>query len=274
MEGIVDRIKVNRKRLVRGLGIVLAVVAVAVVGFVIWGGTPLSPTAEARAALTSDGSVTVTDDRWLTFAPASVTPTTGLILYPGGRVDPRAYAQLARALAARGTLVVIVPMPLNLAVLAPGRAAEVIEAYPEVGVWAVGGHSLGGAMAANFASRNAGTVDGLVLWAAYPASSDDLSAREDLAVLSIYATLDGLMTAVERIASEGRLPASTCWVAIEGGNHAQFGSYGAQRGDNPSTVSAGMQQTRIMEATASFLRGLDTFSGGGQLTCPVAGDGQ
>ena len=178
------------------------------------------------------------------------------------------------ALAARGTLVVIVPMPLNLAVLAPGRAAEVIEAYPEVGVWAVGGHSLGGAMAANFARRNAGVVDGLVLWAAYPASSDDLSAREDLAVLSIYATLDGLMTDVERIASEGRLPASTCWVEIVGGNHAQFGAYGVQRGDNPATLSASAQQVRIMEATAAFLRGLGAFSGGGQLTCPVAGGGQ
>ncbi|MCU0520936.1 MAG: alpha/beta hydrolase [Anaerolineae bacterium] len=269
-----DRIKKNRKRLVRGLRIVLAVIAVAVAGFVIWGSTPLSPSSEARAALLSDGSVTVTDDEWLTFAPASVAPTTGLVLYPGGRVDPRAYAQLARALAARGTLVVIVPMPLNLAVLAPGRAAEVIEAYPEVGVWAVGGHSLGGAMAANFARRHASVVDGLVLWAAYPAASDDLSARDDLAVLSVYATLDGLMTDVERIASEERLPSSTCWVEIVGGNHAQFGAYGVQRGDNPATLSASVQQVRIMEATAAFLQTLPAFARGGQVTCPVTGGGQ
>ena len=269
-----DRNKVSRKRLVRGLGIVLAVVVVVALGFVVWGGTPQLASVEAVAALASDGSVTVTEDRWITFTPPGVAPTTGFIFYPGARVDPRAYAQLARALATRGTQVVIVPMPLNLAVLASGRAAEVIAAYPEVGAWAVGGHSLGGAMAASFASRHAGAVDGLVLWAAYPASGDDLSARDDLAVLSVYATLDGLMTAAERIASEERLPASTCWAAIEGGNHAQFGAYGVQRGDNPATLSASAQQVRVMEATAAFLRGLGAFSRGGQLTCPLAGGGQ
>ena len=84
-----------------------------------------------------------------------------MIFYPGGRVDPRSYAPAARAIAAQGYLAVITPMPLNLAVFTPGRAAQVIAAYPEIHTWAIGGHSLGGAMAANFSHksrRGAGAV--------------------------------------------------------------------------------------------------------------------
>ncbi len=207
--------KVHSRFLGRALAIFLLMLVVAVGGFVLWGSTPLGPSAEAVAALRSDGSVVVTDAQWLTFAPASTTPVAGLVFYPGGRVDSRAYAPSARALAARGLLVVIVPMPLNLAVFAPGRAAEVIAAHPEVAVWAVGGHSLGGAMAAAFAGNHPDAVEGLVLWAAYPASGNDLSGRDDLAVLSVYATLDGLMTEAERTASASLLPGTACWVALD-----------------------------------------------------------
>ncbi len=252
----------------RALAIFLLMLVVAVGGFVLWGSTPLGPSAEAVAALRSDGSVVVTDAQWLTFAPASTTPVAGLVFYPGGRVDSRAYAPSARALAARGLLVVIVPMPLNLAVFAPGRAAEVIAAHPEVAVWAVGGHSLGGAMAAAFAGSHPDAVEGLVLWAAYPASGNGLSGRDDLAVLSVYATLDGLMTEAERTASASLLPGTACWVALDGGNHAQFGSYGVQRGDHPATLSAAAQQGQIVNATAAFLLGLPAFAGGGGVMCP------
>jgi pimeloyl-ACP methyl ester carboxylesterase len=258
----------KRKALHRlGWGVLLLAI-VAGSGFVLWANTPLSAAGDALAALGSDALITVVEDPWIAFLPKDIPSSTGLILYPGGRVDPRAYAPLARALAERGHLVVIVPMPLNLAVLAPGRAGEVIAAYPDVEVWAVGGHSLGGAMAANFAGKRADSVDGLVLWAAYPASSDDLSGREDLSVLSIYATRDGLMTDAERRASEQHLPESTCWVAIEGGNHAQFGAYGAQRGDNPATLSAEVQQAQIVAATDSFLQLAGAFADGVPLLCP------
>jgi pimeloyl-ACP methyl ester carboxylesterase len=118
---------------------------------------------EALAALESDAGVLVETAPWLVFRPANQDPSIGLILYPGGRVDPRAYAPTARALAEEGYLVVIVPMPLNLAVLAPGRAAEVMAAFPGIKSWAIGGHSLGGAMAANFAHSNPGAVRGLGL---------------------------------------------------------------------------------------------------------------
>ena len=96
---------------------------------------------EALAALQSDSQVKVTTDPWLVFQPTQSTPTTGLIIYPGGRVDPRAYAPQARAIAEKGYLVVIVPMPLNLAVFGSGRASSVIQAYPDIEKWVIGGHS-------------------------------------------------------------------------------------------------------------------------------------
>src|SRR5688572_22986581 len=126
------------------LGAVLGItLTLAAAGFVLWATIVPAPEAPALAALASDPVVDVEQGRWLVFTPIITTPTTGLIFYPGGRVDPRAYAPAARAIAAEGYLVVIVPMPLNLAVLAPHRAAEVIAAYPGVTAWAVGGHSLG-----------------------------------------------------------------------------------------------------------------------------------
>jgi pimeloyl-ACP methyl ester carboxylesterase len=236
--------------------ILILVLSVGAAGFVIWGSTPRGPMPEALAALNSDSEVSVTTERWMTFTPTGTPVSTGLILYPGGRVDPRAYAPTAHALAEDGYLVVIVPMPLSLAVLAPNRAQAVIDAYPEVSTWAIGGHSLGGAMAARFTDMHPELVDGLVLWASYPAESNSLAEREDLAVTSIYAERDGLATLEKVAASRPLLPPQTRWVEIEGGNHAQFGWYGDQDGDGDAVISRKVQQNLIIEATLHLLRAL------------------
>jgi len=162
---------------------------IAIAGFIIWAETPLGPMPEALAALQSDSQVQVETDPWLTFVPAGRQSETGLILYPGGRVDARSYAPPAHAIAAEGYLVVIPPMPLNLAFLAPGRADAVIGAHPEIRRWVIGGHSLGGAMAANFVYNHPDRVAGLVLWASWPAGNNSLT-EFDLPILSIYGTED------------------------------------------------------------------------------------
>lgn len=243
-----------RKRM-RWLWLLLLLPILALGAFVLWAEITPPPMAEALTALESNSEVQVTTDHWLVFSPAHQEPNTGLILYPGGRVDPRSYAPAARAIAANGYLVIIVPMPLNLAVFASDAAADVIQAYPAVSSWAVGGHSLGGAMGARFAHSQPDDVLGLVLWAAYPDSSNDLSDR-DLAVSSIYGTLDGLATTEKIAASRPLLPPATEWVAIEGGNHAQFGWYGPQSGDNQATISREEQQRQIVEATLELLEAL------------------
>lgn len=233
-----------------------AMLILAGITFVLWARGAAEPMPEALTALESDEQVQVETEPWLVLRPVGQDPTTGLILYPGGRVDPQAYAPTARALAEEGYLVVIVPMPLNLAFFAPGRAAEVMDAFPGIDRWAIGGHSLGGAMSANYANRNPEAVSGLVLWAAYPASSDDLSSRQ-LAASSIYGTQDGLATLDKINASRPLLPPNTQWTAIEGGNHAQFGWYGPQSGDNEATISREEQQAQIVTATLQLLLELD-----------------
>ena len=212
---------------------------------------------DARAALQSDAAVTVTQidgQDWYIFSPATGAPTPGLILYPGGFVDPAAYAPIAREIAARGYLVVLDPMPLNLAVTQVEAADAIIAAHPEIDHWAIGGHSLGGAMAAEYVKNNPNAVAGLVLWAAYPAESTDLSALP-LSVVSIYGDADGLASVADVTGAAERLPADTRFVLIPGGNHTQFGSYGQglQRGDNPATISREDQQAQIIEATIELL---------------------
>lgn len=240
--------------------VIVAVLAIAVAAFVVWGSTPLGPMPEALDALQSDAIVEVTTDPWLSFLPTQNPQNTGLIYYPGGRVDPRSYAPMARAIAEAGYPVVIVPMPLNLAVFGVGRAADVIATYPEVENWAIGGHSLGGSMAANFISNNPDLIDGLFFAASYPASSDDLSGFGELKAYSVSATEDGLATPDKIDASRPLLPADTVWVPIQGGNHAQFGYYGEQPGDGQATISREEQQRQTVEAALQMLSVIDQGS--------------
>ncbi len=237
--------------------IIVGIVLLAVVGFIAWGLIIPDPMPEALGAMQSDAEVTITTDPWIVFQPTDQDPTAGLIFYPGGRVDPRAYAPLAHAIASQGYLVVIVPMPLNLAVFGSGRAGSVIQAYPEIEHWVIGGHSLGGSMAASYADKHRDQIAGLLLLASYPASSNDLS-DSDQKVTSIYGTQDGLATKDKIDASRELLPADTTWIPIEGGNHAQFGWYGDQSGDNPATMSRLEQQARVLIGAMGLLTSMES----------------
>ena len=242
----------TRKILIGVLIGVMVLTALGVGGFLLWASDSHAPMPEALASLESDQDVQVELEPWITFTPAGEQPNQGFIFYPGGLVEPEAYAPSARAIAQAGYLVVITPMPLNLAVLNPGAASDVIAAHPEIANWGIGGHSLGGSMAASFASQNPDTINGLALWASYPADSSDLSAQP-IAVTSIYGTLDGVATPDQVLAAKPLLPVDTAWVPIEGGNHAQFGWYGPQQGDHPATISRAEQQRQVVRATVNLL---------------------
>jgi len=237
---------------------IFGLLAALVLGFVIWGSTPAQPMPVVFDTVLRNPADASTNKAWLSFMPDGVPPETGFIIYPGGHVDYRAYAPTAQAIADQGYLVVIVRMPLSLAVFDPNAAAQVIGGHPEIKHWAVGGHSLGGAMAASFVYNHPGEVDGLVLWGSYPAANNDLSGAY-LQVVSISGTLDGLSTPEKIAASISLLPPDTIWVAIEGGNHAQFGWYGDQSGDNPATISREEQQAQIVRASVDLLKSLNMY---------------
>lgn len=232
--------------------VVPVILVIATVGFVGWAETPLGPMPEALDALVSSEGVSVTEheEGWIVFTPEILEPQLTLIFYPGGRVDERSYAPLLREIAEEGFRVILVPMPLNLAVFDSEEALEVIKAYPVESTWVIGGHSLGGAMAARLVYQNPGLFEGLLLYGSYPADNNSLSDR-DLPVLSLYGSEDG---GAEEIAeSLTLLPGDAAMVMMEGGNHAQFGYYGEQGGDGTASLSREIQQLVTVELTRDFL---------------------
>lgn len=233
------------KRRLRWLLIIPALLVVAIVAFVAWGLTPLGPTDSALAALNSDSTVTVThaEEGWV-FTPKSGRAARGYIFYPGGHVDPRSYAPYAHALAQRDCLVVISEMPLALAVLKPNAANAAIDAHPEITSWSIGGHSLGGVMASQFAGKHLDTIHGLVLLASYPTNSSDLSAS-GLRVSSLVGTQDTVIDKQAWTESKPLLPGDTRFVELAGGNHGQFGDYGPQPGDTANPDMSASEQLRL-----------------------------
>jgi dienelactone hydrolase len=242
--------KMRRRRKI--LLIAVLIVLIIVTGFVVWAETPPSPMQEALNALRSDSDVTVVSGQWLVFEPKVKSYSGGFIFYPGGRVDYRSYAPYAHAIAAEGFLTIITLMPLNLAVFDANAANNVIAAYPNVTSWAIGGHSLGGSMAAQYIHDNPNKVEGLALWASYPPSGVDLS-KFNITVVTIHGTNDGLVSSKQIDDSLKQLPPDTVRVEIDGGNHAQFGWYGPQSGDNLATISREQQQAITVNATVHLL---------------------
>ncbi len=233
----------GKKILKYGLVGLAVVLAIAVVGFLAWTRLARYPafpeaTALAQTAQTSQG--------WYVFQPAQPTDT-GLIFYPGGLVDPAAYAPLMKSLSDQGITTVIVPMPLDLAIFGVNKATDVIAAYPEIKHWIISGHSLGGSMAAEFVKGHPSAVDGIAFMAAYPADSTNLSALP-IKVVSIHGSNDGLATEPKIQNSLKNLPADTKVVTIDGGNHAQYGNYGPQAGDGAATISREEQQRQTTVA--------------------------
>ena len=180
----------------------------------------------------------------------------GLIFYPGGKVEYTAYAPLMEAFAERGVLCILVEMPGNLAVLDVNAADGYQEEFPEIEHWYVGGHSLGGSMAASYAAKHAGDLDGLILLAAY--STADLNGT-GLDVLSVYGSEDGVLNMSKYDEYRQNLPEDTTTeMVIEGGNHAGFGDYGAQEGDGEEAVNGEKQREETAEAFMDILRGSET----------------
>ncbi len=213
--------------------------------------TPVGPLPEALSFLNSTGKVQITNDQYAYFQPLVANHQTGFIFYPGGRVDYRSYAPLAARLAEKGWPVAIVPMPLNLAVLGSDRADSVINSHSEIKNWVIGGHSLGGTMAARYTIENPEDIAGIIFLASYP--SDTRLAESKLPVFSIYASEDGVISTEDWQKYRARFPTGTTWVEIIGGNHAGFGWYGIQADDRPAVISLNEQTEQILQAIDQFL---------------------
>lgn len=239
-----------RRKLWGWLIAIVLVLAVAAAGANVWVESLYPVQKTARAALVSAQNVTVqlTDDS-IVFIPDE--PQAGFIFYPGALVPVEAYAPLLRNLAENGVLCVAVYMPLRLAVLDLNAADGIANQYPEITRWVIGGHSLGGAMAASYAAKHEEEYDVLVLLAAY--STAELP--ESLSVVSIYGDQDQVMNREKYTEYRGNLPESAVEVIVAGGNHAQFGDYGHQKGDGVASITAQEQLDTTVQAILSVLAG-------------------
>ena len=239
------------RKLRRGfLASFLALGFLAALGLIIWVSATHTASDEAQEVLKR---ADVDNGNWYAFgADEHSSPSVGVVLYPGANVSSDAYALLAQQLAEEsGALVAVVRVPLNLAFLERDAATEVIKAYPGVNKWVVGGHSLGGSVAANVAETNP-RISGLLLWASRPSRDTDLSDRE-LEVTSIHGSQDELIDSASIEEARTRLPASTVYVEIEGANHAYFGDYGAQRDDGEPTISHDEARAEIVRASSDLI---------------------
>lgn len=174
---------------------------------------------------------------------------TGLIFYPGGKVDFEAYYPLMDLLAHNGILCVLIEMPYNLAVFDINAADGITEQFPEIESWYIGGHSLGGSMAASYLDGNTDKIDGLVLLGSY--STADLT---DSRVLSIYGSEDKVMNYEKYLKYKKNLPSDFTEVVIDGGNHSGFGMYGHQEGDGWAKIDKIEQITKTVEAICDFIK--------------------
>lgn len=195
---------------------------------------------ETALALLESPSIHQQDNLTILTPDEANDTKTGLIFYPGGKVEETAYLPLLEQLRAGGVTVALVKMPFNLAVFDIHAADKVYAALPAVSRWYLGGHSLGGAMASSYIEGNESRLSGLILLGAYPVNDSQIPT------LCIYGSEDIQLdkTKLENVANV---------LKIDGGNHAQFGNYGTQEGDGTATISREAQQTIAAEAMLAFL---------------------
>ena len=217
---------------------------------------PQTAVEPALSAMNSDAAVSVTETATeITLTPNAGGATTGVFFQPGALVDARAYAAVLRPLAEGGHTVVIAKQPLAIAFLAAGAFDTARRSHPEVSGWVIGGHSLGGTVAA--AQADAADSDaiapavGLFFYASYPAG--DISTSLTVPVESISGSRDGLATPTKIEASRATLPADGQFTVIDGASHAQFGAYGPQPGDNTPTITNDDARLQIAAVTIRFV---------------------
>lgn len=223
---------------------ILAVLFAAAAGFFIYIQVYYHAKPDMQEVWAGSGAGQVREialEKWITYG--NTESGRGFIFYPGAKVEEEAYGPLMREIAEEGFFCVLVRMPGRMAVLGSGAAADAAAAYPEIGEWYLGGHSLGGAMAAGYAAEHAKELSGLVLLAAY--STKPLP--ETVPVLSVYGSRDGVLNLEKYEECRENLPKTAEEYVIEGGNHAGFGWYGEQKGDGKAEITP-QEQWRLTAA--------------------------
>ena len=229
-----------KKKILRAAALVLIVLAAGCAAYVM-NDYPASEDALTYLKDPEDSiDITETGDGLLLDGPGT---DTALIFYPGGKVEYTAYAPLLGRLAESGVDCFLVKMPGNLAIFGVDKASGIMTQY-DYDHWYIGGHSLGGVMAASFAGKN--DLDGLILLAAYPAAEVDERSIE------IWGSEDGVLNMDKLAEGDPYFETAPEKVILDGGNHAQFGNYGEQKGDKKALITREEQQAETVKAILAF----------------------
>lgn len=238
--------KSKRRILIWTISVMLTI-AITVGGCAIYVSDYYRADSVAIESFTASHSVRANESSggFIVFEP--IDPDAGFIFYPGGKVEYTAYIPLMSALAEKGLLCILTQMPFNLAVLDMNAAKGMTDKYPEVDNWYIGGHSLGGSMAASFVADNSDDFDGLILLGSYS------TAEVTLPVLSVYGSEDKVMNREKYAKYKTNISSSLTETVIDGGCHAYFGMYGAQDGDGTPYVSNEEQIHLTVEEIIKFI---------------------
>ena len=225
----------KKKTIKIGLITIILIVIIACAGFYFY------TLDYYRATVYVEGYAVTQEDFLTIFTPQKPTGT-GLIFYPGGKVDEAAYYPLLKQLSDEGIICVLIKMPFHLAVFGMNRADTVLQEsmFDDVNDWYIGGHSLGGAMASSYLESHADEFEGLILLGAYPVNDIDVPT------IAIYGSEDGVL-------NRDKLKGMENQIVIEGGNHAYFGDYGEQDGDGIATITREEQQKQCVEKIIEFI---------------------
>jgi dienelactone hydrolase len=254
-----NRSKLLKTLLYLSLSLVLLIM-IGIGGFVIWAGNYSHAGINAILEMKSDNFVSVSETNdYILFLPNNPLKidgkSTGYLFYPGGKVAAQAYSPILKAVSEAGYPTLIAKMPLNLAVFNINAADKIIAEFPDIR-WVIGGHSLGGSMAAYYLYNKPDSLSGMILMGSYPAKSNNYRTAANqklnsIPILSLFGNMD--MGYLNILAYKELLPKSTEFIEIPGGNHAQFGDYGLQKGDGTATISPETQQNIAINAIIDFL---------------------
>ncbi|KRN99289.1 alpha/beta fold hydrolase [Companilactobacillus kimchiensis] len=224
------------------IGIIITLIILLGAMFLIIKNKEYQPSIQANDAAKS--SITV--DNTFKFQGDDSKPM--VIFYPGALVEPKSYSIWAKKVAQAGYSVYIVRFPLDLAVLNSNAANKIQKNKPYI----IGGHSLGGTMACRYAKKHPKTLKGVFLLASYPEKKGDLHEIK-VPIISLTASNDGVLNRTNYQKAKKFLPNNTIYEQISGGNHAGFGNYGKQQGDNAATISNAKQQNIISQLLINWL---------------------
>jgi hypothetical protein len=231
----------NKKKIIkRTILSITLILILSIIGFLIYAADYYKAEEVAQNILKNEDTI-ILKDSYLVLAP-EIETTTALIFYPGAKVEYIAYLPILEKIKDKSNIkCILVEMPFNMAIFDSNAADEIMSNFPEIESWYIGGHSMGGAMASSFASRNKERIKGLILMGAYVYG--DYPPKDALTIYGTFNTSVG-----EKIDYTENI------IIIEGGNHAQFGNYGKQKGDPDATISTQKQQNITVEAIDEFIK--------------------